>query len=119
MRTAVVGSRKLTDVTLVNETLDKLDISFVVSGGAIGADTLGVDWAKAKGLPYKEYLPDWKKYPKSEYHYKAIFARNDEIADDCEQLVAFWTGEEKGGTWYTLSRAKARGIPVHIVLITV
>ncbi len=116
MRVAIIGSRQFNDYTLLDAIVNKIKgITHIVSGGAIGADTHGVDWAKENNIPFTEYKPNWKLYPKPKYGLDAIFKRNEQIANDCDMMVAFWTGEQKGGTWFTICKALDRGIPVTIV----
>lgn len=40
MKVAVVGSRSFNDYKMLSKELNKYDITTIVSGGAIGADTL-------------------------------------------------------------------------------
>ena len=91
MKLAIVGTtinlsdneerdmRQLIALTLkhydVNETL-------VISGGAKGVDTLGIEIAKGLGFQTKEYYPNnvgWEFYRK----------RNLEMVKDCDQMICF------------------------------
>lgn len=91
MKVGVIGSRGFKDYDLVVKTLSKMDISLIVSGGAIGADTLGERYAKEKNIETKIFLPDWKTHGKS-----AGFIRNTDIINESEIIVAFWDGVSKG-----------------------
>jgi hypothetical protein len=91
MKVAVIGSRTFSDYRLVKETLSTLDITLLVSGGAIGADLLGEQYAKLNEIPTKIFYPDWKKYGK-----KAGFIRNSDIINESEMVIAFWDGKSKG-----------------------
>ncbi len=107
---AVIGSRTFNDYEKVKEKLGKIDnISMIVSGGARGADRLGVRFAKENGIPYKEYLPDWDKHGKS-----AGFIRNYDIIKNCNYVVAFWDGQSKG-TKHSIDLARKLNIEVKIV----
>jgi hypothetical protein len=116
MRVAVVGSREFMDRKFLYDLLDSHKITFIVSGGAVGTDTLAVDWAKERGIPYHEYKPDWKLYPKHIHGVRALFERNTQIANDCEMMIAIWPKPDKGGTRDSKLKAERRGIPVHVVL---
>lgn len=91
MKVAVIGSRTFNDYELLRQTLSKLEITLVVSGGAKGADSLGEEYANANNIPTKIFLPDWDKYGKS-----AGMLRNSDIINEAEIVVAFWDGESKG-----------------------
>jgi len=91
MKVAVIGSRTFSDYKLVKETLSTINITLLVSGGAIGADSLGEQYAKLNGIPAKIFYPDWKKYGK-----KAGFIRNSDIINESEMVIAFWDGKSKG-----------------------
>ena len=107
----IVGSRSFADQALAFRVLDRVrsKVAIVVSGGARGADSFGEAWAKARGIQTRVIRPDWKRFGRS-----AGFRRNGEIVAASQALVAFWDGESRG-TADSIARAKARGIPVHIV----
>lgn len=77
--------------------------SVVVSGGAQGVDRVAVAAAKARGLEWKEHLPDYEKHGGK----MAPIVRNILIVDDCDVLVAFpspWSV----GTWHAISVAREK-----------
>jgi predicted Rossmann fold nucleotide-binding protein DprA/Smf involved in DNA uptake len=45
MKVAVIGSRSFNDYEKLKDTLSKISISLLVSGGANGADKLGEQYA--------------------------------------------------------------------------
>lgn len=56
--------------------------TLIISGGAKGVDTIGIEIAKGLGFETKVYYPNnigWKYYEK----------RNLEIANDCDELHCF------------------------------
>jgi hypothetical protein len=124
MRIAIIGSRKFKDQEILNAVLSEEDITFIVSGGAQGADTLGVNYAKKNNIPYKEYLPNWKDLSNpdavikqnqwGQYDALAGMRRNTFIAEDCEKVIAF-IDEESKGTLDTVKKARKLGIPVKLV----
>jgi hypothetical protein len=95
MKVAVVGSRSFNDYEFLEksilETLDVTDIDEIVSGGAYGADSLGVLFAKNHSKPYTIHHPNWDLYGR-----KAGFIRNREIVRDSDIVIAFWDGQSKG-----------------------
>ena len=93
MKLAIVGSRSFKDTLLLESILDrhKDKVSMVVSGGAIGADTMGEHWAISNKIPVKIFKPEWEKYGKS-----AGMRRNELIIKECDICIAFWDGKSKG-----------------------
>jgi hypothetical protein len=90
---AIIGSRTFNNYELVKSTMNSFDIppSKIVSGGAIGADSLGAKYANEYNIPLLVYKPDWKKYGKS-----AGFLRNTDIIENSDIVVAFWDGMSNG-----------------------
>lgn len=95
MRLGIVGSRTFSDYWKLREkiinTFDVNKISVVVSGGAIGTDTLAEKFAEEFNIPKLIYLPDWKHQGK-----KAGFLRNKDIVDSSDCLAIFWDMKSKG-----------------------
>ena len=46
------------------------------------------------------------------YHRGCMLRRNDYLVDNSGQFIAYYDGSRRGGTAYTVSRAKAAGRPV-------
>ncbi len=115
MRLAIVGGRDFNDYNMLVETIrlfNKHPQDFpgtVVSGGAQGADSLGMQYANCKGIPIRRFLPEWDKYGKS-----AGFIRNQTIVDNCDMVLAFWDGKSRG-TADTIEKAKRAMKPTFIV----
>lgn len=63
----------------------------IVSGMAIGADTLGLNYAKTMSLPVKQFPPDWNQFGKS-----AGIIRNKLMAEYSTHLILIWNGKSKG-----------------------
>lgn len=110
MRLAVIGSRNWQDDRLVAAVLDTYvgRVKCVVSGGADGPDKMGVRWARRQGIDTKVFEPDHKNRKHAFHH------RNRLIAEDCDELIAFWDGRSSG-TRYTIDYARRLGKPVRIV----
>jgi len=109
MKVAVIGSRGFEDYKLLESTLDNIDITLLVSGGAKGADLLGEKYANEKDIPTAIFKPDWKKYGRG-----AGFVRNKEIVNAAEIVVAFWDGVSKG-TKNSIDLAKKAKKVVYII----
>jgi hypothetical protein len=109
MKVAVIGSRSFNDYQKLKDTLSKLDITLIVSGGANGADKLGEQYANENGIPTKIFLPDWEKHGKS-----AGFLRNTDIINESDLVIAFWDNNS-GGTKDSIDKAEKQGKNVIIV----
>ena len=49
----------------------------------------------------------------SDYYYPRCFLDRDKFMDEnASYLIAYYDGREKGGTYYTVKKARARGIPI-------
>jgi hypothetical protein len=122
----IVGSRKYTDKKKVSDIVDQCIEKYgkeklrVISGGAIGADTLGRIVALEKGLLYTEYNPAhtaWNQYsgkPKEfygkPYNVGQFFERNTFIAEDSHIVFAFIPpNHQSNGTMDTVNKAKKLG----------
>ena len=124
---AVIGSRDILNKEFIYSELDKLleltKIDLIVSGGAPGPDKIGVEWAKERNIPYKEYFANWKdmsepcvvKYNAfGAYNALAGFKRNEDIINNCDSVVAFWDGKSKG-TKNSLDLARKQNKPIKII----
>jgi predicted Rossmann-fold nucleotide-binding protein len=128
----IVGSRLYTDEKKVEQVVDKCIEKYganyicIISGGAIGADTLGKIVALKKKLKYIEYNPahtDYNEYsgkPKEyygkSYNVKYYFERNSFIAEDSHMLFAFIPkGIQCNGTMDTVNKVKKLNKPYFIL----
>lgn len=112
MKIAIVGSRTRgseQDYKNLCDLMDQFHATAIVSGGAIGADSLGARYAKEKSLPLILHLPDWKLHGKS-----AGFIRNRAIVEDADYIVALWDGKSKG-TRHTMDLALNAGNPITVI----
>ena len=110
MRVAVIGSRTATlqDVILAIYAFTQQVgiITHVVSGGAKGADSHAVFYARCFQVPVTIHPADWNQYGK-----RAGFLRNITIVEDCEHVLAIWDGLSHGTT-HSMNLARERNIPV-------
>jgi predicted Rossmann fold nucleotide-binding protein DprA/Smf involved in DNA uptake len=100
LKVAVVGSRTFKDFKLLEETLSSAieamkqnakSVDCIISGGANGADELAEKFAENNKYDLSVFLPQWSKFRRG-----AGPARNQEIADACDHLYAFWDGKSRG-----------------------
>ena len=108
---AVVGSRIFLNYEQLSNYLDK-NLKWgdsIVSGGAIGVDSMAQRYAKDRGLRITIIYPDYGRYGKG-----ATFIRNKEIVEESDRVVAFYaTGHfQEGGTANTAGWARKLGKPI-------
>jgi hypothetical protein len=110
---AIVGSRSITDKEFVFSTIDHYlsnlnkDEIVIVSGGAVGIDSLAMLYAAEHNIKTEIFKPDWEKYGKS-----AGFIRNQQIVDRADYLLAITTGSK--GTADTIKKAEKKGILIKV-----
>lgn len=90
----------------------------IISGGAKGADTLAIKFAKEYNLNYKIMNADWNKYGK-----RAGIIRNAEMLtyaisnpNDIAILISFWNGNSKG-TKHMIDISNDEGIIVKVIKV--
>lgn len=110
---AIVGSRDFDNFTILSEAIDNFiekhgEISYIVSGGAKGADSLAEKYAKINNIKMKIFKPDWKKYGKA-----AGIIRNKDIVDNSTHLIAFRINNSRGTT-NSIMRAQKKKMYVKI-----
>lgn len=100
---------------IFKEYLDKaikhlnLDFNLVISGGALGVDSMAIDYAKEVGVKWKEYPAEWTKYGKS-----AGFIRNTTIVENSTIVLAFWD-RKSSGTADTIEKCMKFNKEFHII----
>lgn len=114
---AIIGSRNFTDyerlcevmVTFFLDSRHGYGIKEIISGAAVGADSLGAKWAREHGVRLTEFKPDWDKYGKA-----AGPIRNEEIVKYADCVLACWLNDSKG-TASSLSIAKRLKKPIIVI----
>jgi hypothetical protein len=114
MRLAIVGSVSFRTEELFNMAEDQiqfyiseylLDIEKIVSGGAIGVDSMAEKWANYYNIPVKIHLPKNRRWAPEGFK-----ERNLKIAEDCTHLLCIRDKESKTyGSGWTSDRAKDMG----------
>lgn len=111
MKVLVCGSRSWRDTAAIAARFHDLPRdTFVINGGASGADYLAKQEAMRHGFGVMTVYPDWNKHGK-----RAGVVRNNFMLDQEPDLVlAFWDGESRG-TRHTIEEARRRGISVEVI----
>jgi predicted Rossmann fold nucleotide-binding protein DprA/Smf involved in DNA uptake len=111
-KVAVVGGRDFDNYCYLKDVLDryreKHGISFIVSGGATGADTFAESYARTNEISFTVFVAKWSKYGK-----RAGPRRNLKIAECADVMIAFPTKASKG-TWNAVDLMKKLGKPVYV-----
>lgn len=132
MKVIIAGHRKFNNYKLLaakcDHYLKEIKVTEIVSGKAAGADYLGEVYAKRKGYPVKGFPADWqniKNKPAVEiakrkdgvkYWKLAGHARNKQMAEYADALIAFWDGKSTG-TKDMIDQAREKGLKVAVVRI--
>lgn len=114
MKVIIAGSRSLAGHPhLVGRAVQEsgfADITEVVSGTARGIDQLGEEWAKLNGKKVTRFPADWKRLGK-----QAGFARNRQMAEYADALIAIWDGYSHGTKHMIQVMKETHGKPVFIL----
>ncbi len=109
MKVAVVGSRSIKRLNLGDYM--PAGVTGIISGGAVGVDTLAAEYAREAGIPLTEFRPDYERYGRS-----APLRRNSRIVAAADVVLAFWDGKSRG-TMDTVRKARAAGKPCTVIRI--
>lgn len=104
----VTGSRTINNID-ISQYLG--NVTHILTGGAMGVDTLAIKYAEENKILHTEIKPDYNKYGKA-----APVIRDKEMVNIAERVIAIWDGKSKG-TKHTIDFAKKRGIPIEIFII--
>jgi hypothetical protein len=108
MRTIIAGSRGIENYAMLAAAIRHLPWkpTLILSGGAVGVDTMGERWAKENGIGVEVFQADWEGLGR-----RAGFARNEDMAKRAEALLALWDGKSTG-TRHMISIAGMHGLKV-------
>ena len=128
MKLGITGSRSITEFDFIpyfrmqnkdfrafclRHGLGRRKITEVITGGARGIDTLAFQAAEALGIRNLQFLPDRAKF-RGKMILKAFQARNEQIVDCCDVILAVWDGRSRG-TRNTLAYAQKVNKPVFLI----
>lgn len=103
-RVAIVGSRKFSDYEYMRKILGQVlhPDDELVSGGAVGADSMAQRYAKETGRAIHIYYPNWLMGR------GAGFERNRKIVENSDLILAFYAAGmfQRGGTYNTIDWAQ-------------
>jgi hypothetical protein len=110
MKLIIAGGRNIHDYSLVLSALaeSQFQPTEIVSGMALGVDTLAIQYARENNLPLKEFHADWNQYKRA-----AGPIRNRQMAEYGDALIAIWDGESRG-TKNMIEEATKRNLQVYV-----
>jgi hypothetical protein len=118
MKVGIVGSRGFGDLAQVARYVRGLQPgTVVVSGGALGVDSVAEKEAGRLGMATEIYRVDAEGAASRGEFARRANARNQLIVDASDRLVAFWDGESRG-TADSIARARRAGKEVTVVMWT-
>lgn len=119
MKVVICGSRTLAGQDMRDRVVAVLDrlhatepVTYVIAGGARGADTLGAVWARANAIPCEVVEAQWDRFGKS-----AGYRRNLVMLDMAPDLVVAFVDKplaDSRGTAHTVGTAQSRGIATRV-----
>ena len=96
---------KICDLRDLEEVHKSFPEATWLCGGARGVDQSVMDFALKENISMKVVKPDYDKYP-GKY---APLARDKEMVEAANLVVAFYDGRNTGGTLYTMNYANKLG----------
>lgn len=109
----VAGSRNFNDYDYLSRVLfataEDYESMSIVSGCARGADNLAIKFANEHGVQLYKFPADWSQGRGAGY------ARNTQMAEFADALIAFWDGESRG-TQHMINEMNKRGKKVYVYL---
>lgn len=109
MKLLIAGSRNLKDLDISPHIPEGTD--FIISGGAVGIDTLAEKYADKHNLSKLILRPKYNIYGKA-----APLKRNNEMVELADYVLVFWDGVSRG-TKHTIDYANKLDKDIKIVMI--
>lgn len=109
MKLLIAGSRSIKDFN-ISKHVPK-ETKLIISGGAVGVDTLAEKFADESGIEKRIFLPEYSIYGKA-----APIVRNKQMVDFCDRVLIIWDGKSRG-TKSTIDYAKKQGKKVEVVIL--
>jgi predicted Rossmann fold nucleotide-binding protein DprA/Smf involved in DNA uptake len=101
MKLLIVGSRNIKECDI--SVYIPENVNLIISGGAVGVDTLAEKYADDNNISKLILRPDYKKYGKA-----APIIRNKMMVDIADEILIIWDGKSSG-TKATLDYARQIG----------
>ena len=109
MKLLIAGSRSIKEFDLSPYISE--DVRTIISGGAIGIDSLAEDFADKHNLSKIIIKPNYETYGKA-----APIKRNEEMVKIADKVLVIWDGKSKG-TKHTIDFAKKHSKEIEVITI--
>lgn len=109
MKLLIVGSRSITEFDLSPYIPD--DVDTIISGGAIGVDSVAEQYADRHRLSKYIVRPRYDLYGRA-----APLKRNEQIINMADYVLVIWDGRSQG-TKYIIDYSKKIGKPFTLVRV--
>lgn len=120
MKLCIIGSRNITNPEVVFTLIDRfikdqcVGPPVLISGGAIGVDSLVKKYAKTRGIDFIEFLPYHLVDKEVQYSARYFFARNRQMIQNADKVLAIWDGESTG-TQHAIRYSQKINVPVMVI----
>ncbi|MBE6532282.1 MAG: DUF2493 domain-containing protein [Ruminococcaceae bacterium] len=109
MKLLIAGSRGIASFDLSD--LIPQGTALIISGGAMGIDTIAENFADNHGIEKRIFSPEYELYGKA-----APLVRNKAMVDFCDAALIICDGRSRG-TKFTIEYARKCGKEVKVVII--
>ena len=109
MKLLTVGSRSITEFDLSPYIPD--DVDTIISGGAVGVDSLAEQYADRHRLSKYILRPRYDLYGRA-----APLKRNERMIHLADAVLVVWDGKSKGAK-YIIDHSKRSGKPITLVRV--
>ena len=118
---SIVGTRRRHNSfvkKLIRSIIEDICPTKIVSGGCPkGADLFAKELAIEMNIEYQEFPPDIKENMNYYDRVKEYYARNKQIAENCDKLLAVVSENRKGGTENTIKHFLKDNSEENLILI--
>jgi len=120
MKLAIIGSRSITNDSLVLKTIHTYTVdnkpSVILKSTGKGIDPAVDHFAKANEIDTIVFLPYHLVDTTVNFNSKHFFIRTKQLLNNADELLAIWDTKSKG-TEYAIKYAQKLGIPVKVVKV--
>ena len=107
MKLMIAGSRSITEFDLTPYI--PADTELIISGGAIGVDTIAEHYADEHRISKLIVYPRYEQFGRS-----APIRRNEQMVNFADRVLVIWDGKSRGSA-HTINYAKKKEKPLQII----
>ena len=117
MKVVICGYRMWSDMESISRVINILKTAFhpdlhIITGGAVGADSIAHEYAKSVGIRATSVSADWKRYKKATgpIRSRVVLDMNPDMVIAFHQFI-----RNSKGTLDCVNEAVRRGIPAFVI----